>query len=84
MSEEDFKQRLNANHSWPCEYTFKFIIPVHKQNELIALVGNNNIQEKSSKNGRYISVTAIKFVSSAEDVLGLYKKISSVQGVISL
>ena len=80
-----FKASLNATHSWPCEYVFKFIVPKAKQKEASCFVDNFlDFSVKESQNGRYVSLTVKKLMHSSDEVIAIYKKASKVEGIISL
>ncbi len=81
---ESFKSALNDNHEWPCYYTFKFIVPVDKTEEVLGLFADDPVSERPSKSGRYISYTMEMHVESADHVLSLYNRVSHIKGVITL
>ena len=42
------------------------------------------MHEKTSKNGKYTSVTLTHFVKNSSEILYIYEKASKIKGVISL
>ena len=78
------KAVLDETMEWPNSYIFKFIVPVDKQENLIALIGDADISIRPSKKGNYISVTVKKHLQSSEDVITIYLRVSSIEGIISL
>ena len=81
---EKFIALLDEQYDWPAAYKFKFIVPNDKLDELMALVGDAEVQTRPSKKGNYISLTATKELSSAEDVIDVYERVSSIEGIVSL
>ncbi len=85
---ERIKNNLDAVHSWPGLYMFKFIVP--SDNERIAQVealfdGNTtNLRSVESKNGKYTSITIREVMMSADAVLEVYKNASKIEGLIAL
>jgi len=84
VDKEKFKEKLNNEHKWPDEYTFKFIVPVNKEDELEKRLAGFEISKKNSKNGNYLSVTVKKIMDSADAVMEVYDKVSQIEGIISL
>ena len=80
------KEALIANHTFPTRYMFKFVVPntPEKEMELRSLFGDAEITHRLSKSGKYLSVTAVLIVKSADDVIMIYEKASTIEGVISL
>ena len=86
LSDEElkkFKLLLENEHNWPCSYTFKFIAPKDKITEVEALFPNNEISQRPSKNGNYISCT-IEAYLDLEVVIAIYQKASDIEGIISM
>ena len=84
MDKEKFKKLLDEQHSWPCEYTFKFIVPTAKEAELEKILVGHNISKKNSKKGNFLSVTSKKTMNSQHEVMDVYEAVSQIEGVISL
>lgn len=80
----NLKAMLDETMEWPSSYTFKFIVPVDQHESLITLVGDADISLRPSKKGNYMSVTVKKHLHSSEDVITIYLRVSSVEGIISL
>lgn len=81
---ESFKEKLDKEYNWPSLYTFKFIVPSGKEDEIKQLFSNHNIREKYSSNGNYVSVTAEVMVQSSDRVIEYYLEANKVEGVIAL
>lgn len=85
VSIEQFKRTLEANHSWPGIYTFKFIGPRdQKENILNLFEENDKISIRRSKNGRYIGITAKCKVFSSQEVISVYESAAQIKGLIAL
>ncbi len=82
--EQEMIELLNQSHDWPDDYTFKFVIKTELKSELDQYFEGCTIEEKYSRNGKYTSITVTKKMNSAEEVLDIYQKISTIPGVISL
>jgi putative lipoic acid-binding regulatory protein len=90
MTEEEwnrFKERLIETMTFPSVYMFKLIVP--SENRSIALVENlfeedADIHTKESGGGRYTSITAKQVVMEVDEIINVYKKASTIKGVIFL
>ncbi|EMS32800.1 hypothetical protein C943_00806 [Mariniradius saccharolyticus AK6] len=79
-----FKEKLEAQTSFPTLYMFKFIVPSGKENEIGAILPNNKMTLKTSSNGTYVSATIRAMMPSSDAILAVYDKAAEVEGVISL
>ena len=85
FSYEDFKEKLEDQHQFPTNYTYKFIVPAteverfHKE-----VFPRQMVEEKHSKNGKFFSFTARFTVRSSDEVVETYKKAAKIPGLISL
>jgi len=85
QSTQDFRQALEDNHTWPCQYMFKFIVPLaQKQLVLDLFESQEAITTRESRNGRYVSITVKCRVHSSEEVIAVYEAASHIEGIISL
>jgi len=82
--ESQFQDLLDANYRWPCSFPFKFIMPVEIRDEILALFPGDEYTSRPSKNGKYISVTIHKNVSSSTEVIEIYNRVKTIEGVICL
>lgn len=80
----DFKKKLDAVHSWPSQYTFKFIVPTENLPGLRARLPIGLISERLSKNGRYTAVTIRSLMNSSEAVISVYEEVAQIEQVIAL
>lgn len=82
------KSNLEETTKFPSKYMFKFIIPSDEaKSEQIKVIFNYLgavINTKPSKTGKYISLTVLVTMQSADDIIKKYKEVSKVEGVISL
>lgn len=79
-----FRQKLEQYYSWPALYTFKFIVPKGKETEVKELFPHHTTNEKTSKEGKYVSVTFQVMAPSSDAVIEVYQKASSIEGLIAL
>lgn len=81
---EEFRELLDEQNDWPTRYTFKFIAPQPRLDDLKNVFGDHPIEVRSSSKGNYKSVTARIRVESSDEVVAIYEEASSIEGVISL
>ena len=82
---QNAKALLEANHSWPGPYVFKFIVPFGEKTSLLSLLGEHKVQKEApSKTGKYLSLTIEKQLENADAVLMQYQKVKDIKGLISL
>lgn len=79
-----FKEKLEASGPFPMLYMFKFIIPAESKNQITALFPKNEVTIKPSSGGKYISTTIQALMDSSEDIIEIYNKAATIEGVISL
>lgn len=84
---ERLRKQLNDTHTWPCEFTFKFIVPAGGEGEerlKVIFSQSARFSHRPSRNGRFVAFTIADQVVSAEDVFERYESAASIPGVISL
>ena len=79
-----FKEKLESSSTFPTRYLFKFIVPAGKEASISALFPNEEVLLKPSSGGKYVSTTIHKWVDDADQILGLYEKAATIEGIISL
>lgn len=79
-----FKEKLDEVHNFPAYYTFKFIVPQDRKLEVEEIFQGEEVAVKSSKNGRFLSITATCFMNSSEEVIAIYKMASKIEGIVAL
>jgi len=84
FNNEKFLTLLKESHTFPGEYLFKFIVPVDKKPQVVSFFEGAKITLKDSKKGNYISITALKYLEEAEDVMSIYNQMSHIEGLITL
>ena len=80
----NLKQKLDEQFAWPMLYMFKFIVPEANKAKVISLFKKHDVSSRNSKNGNYVSLTIRMFMMSSEDVIDVYKKASTIDGIIAL
>ncbi|RZP04494.1 MAG: DUF493 family protein [Flavobacteriales bacterium] len=82
------KKSLKSDTQWPALYLYKFIIPTNESKiaEIEAIFNNTNaeITKRDSSKGTYTSISIKVNMKSPDAVIEKYKKVSKVEGVISL
>lgn len=90
MKEEFYsglKEKLDAQHSWPSVYMFKFIIPSDNKKlaQVEGLFGKEaQLTTRQSSSNKFISITAKEMMMSADEIIKVYKKAEKVEGIIQL
>lgn len=84
MDIQKFRALLDESYQWPDYYEFKFIIKTDDKHLIIGKLEGFRIHETPSKQGNYTSVSARKLMKSTEEVLEIYKLMSTIKGIISL
>ena len=85
---ERLKVELDNSNTWPAEYLYKFIMPsvddnverVEKAFDRMGAV----IKTTKSKTGKFTSVSIDVTMNSADEVIGKYKEVSTIEGIVSL
>lgn len=85
-SYESFKEKLMQVQQFPSAYTFKFIVNGNddKVAELKLVFPSDEFKITPSKTGKYVSVTIIKEVQDADEVVSLYKAAGKIEGIMLL
>ncbi len=85
---KNLKKKLRKDTTFPTKYLFKFIVPAKedlvKQVENIFDYTGAVITKKSSKTGKYISLSVLVVMEKADNVIAKYKEAEKVEGIISL
>jgi len=84
---EKLRERLLDTSQWPLQYMFKFIVPnrnglVDKVTDL--LPKNGKLSFKHTENLKYVSVTCVAIMFSADEIISVTNKATNIQGVIAL
>ncbi len=85
---DKLKIQLEDTTQFPADYMYKFIVPTsgNQEQEVKELFNNGGpvINTKKSKNGKYISISILMKLSSAEEIISYYRKVEKIEGIISL
>jgi putative lipoic acid-binding regulatory protein len=81
---DEFKEKLEKSYSWPSLYMFKFIVPAGKEQEVRKLFPKNEVVQKPSKNGKYISLTTEIMAGSTDQIISIYLQANRIEGLIAL
>ncbi|MBX2941472.1 MAG: DUF493 family protein [Cyclobacteriaceae bacterium] len=79
-----FREKLDNYYAWPSLYTFKFIVPKGREEQVRKLFPMHKPSERASKNGTYTSLTIQTMMPSTEAVLKVYESASTIEGIIAL
>ncbi len=83
-----FRDKLDACHQWPCDYTFTFIAPAEVAQTVHGLLekalDQADISTRPSRTGKYISFTAQAHMPDPDAVIAVYKTAASIKGIIAL
>ncbi len=78
----------DVTKKWPSEYMYKFIVPATGDGvkDIDKIFDNLGavIKTRSSKTGKYTSVTINVIMPSADAIIIKYRECESVKGIISL
>ena len=78
---------LVRDFTWPTDYMFKFIVPFEADNlnTLKSFFSKDaKIKHKESKNGKYISFSAVQNFDDPMDIIDIYKKAEVIEKIVSL
>jgi hypothetical protein len=78
---------LVKDFTWPTNYMFKFIVPFEADNlnKLKSFFSKDaTIKHKESKNGKYISFSAVQRFEDPMDIIEIYKKAEVIKKIVSL
>lgn len=81
---DNFKRQLDEHYKWPANYTFKFVVPKHRVDEVLGAVGKSANKLVPSKSGKYVSVNFKLLMNSADDVATVYDSVKHIEGVMAL
>jgi putative lipoic acid-binding regulatory protein len=83
--QEKFRELLNEEYTWPSMYTFKFIVPADKEDEVRLLFPEQaEVSIKPSSKGKYTSLTSQCSMNNADEIIDIYEKAAEIEGIISL
>ena len=81
------RAQLDAHHTWPSEYMFKFIAP-NQPDRIEAVLSKFpdevEVKRKASGGGKYVALTILETVDNADVVFDRYRAVSAIGGIFSL
>lgn len=80
----NFKNKLDEVHTWPSSYLFKFVVPQAKKGELLSMMPTGMVQERSSSNEKYVSISLTAQMDNSDEVVAVYKQVAQIEGVVTL
>ncbi len=81
---ESLRGKLDEFYDWPAIYPFKFIVPRESAGAVRELFADDPVEERESRNGRFISLTMEMHMHSGDEVIAVYQRVARVPNVISL
>jgi uncharacterized protein len=78
------KAALDSTVTWPDVYAFKFIVPRAHVNHVYALIDGHRYTERESSSGRFVAITVEAMMTSSDDVVAFYERVSVVEGIMAL
>lgn len=84
MDEERFRKRLEDQHDFPCRYTFKFIVPKGRLDEVAQLLPETPYQTRPSRRGNYVSVTFEAYMNESAEVIAVYREANKIEELVAL
>lgn len=79
-----FKDLLDSQYIWPCNYLFKFIVKKEDVLKVTSKFDDGLIAFKESSGGKYVSVSITVFMDSSDCIIAKYEEMAKVPGVIAL
>jgi putative lipoic acid-binding regulatory protein len=79
-----FMEKLDKSHVWPSLYTFKFIVKAGREDDVRQLFPMHTNTSRSSANGNYTSLTFQMMMPSPEAIVSVYRRASTIEGIIAL
>lgn len=81
---EDFRKKLEALQEFPCTYPFKFIVPAERVKQARELFPEGTTSVRLSRTGKYASVSADLTMNTADEIVAIYQRACSIEGVMAL
>ena len=80
----NFLKMINSVHKFPCNYMFKFIVPISEKDKLLKFFKNDDYKLKESSSKNFISITLSKMMKNANEIIYIYEKTSKIKNIILL
>lgn len=84
MNFDKLESLINEQMNLPDYYSFKFVVKDEHKTSLLEHLVDHEVTEKTSRTGKYTSITSRKLFKSSEEIITVYKKVSRIEGIISL
>lgn len=84
---DNLEDILKKEKVWPLRYPFKFIVPndlVKLESVKLMLPDPSRVTIKSSKTGKYFSLTGIFLMPNPKSIIDIYKSVAEIGDVIAL
>ena len=84
---EKLLELLSENKNWPLKYMFKFIVENEggKVDQVVSILPKyGQLTFNHTENLKYVSVTCVAQMNSAEDIIEITSKAGEIKGVIAL
>jgi hypothetical protein len=81
---ESFQEKLESEHTFPGIYMFKFIVPIDKKEEVLAILPDGDLSFKPSSKNTYVSITLKAKMEKSSEVLNIYTKAYKIEGILAL
>lgn len=84
---KDLLEKLNAVHTWPSVFVFKFILAPteEKLTTLHQVFGESAaFSSRESRTGKYVSITVKELIVDPNDIFTRYTNATAIEGVIAL
>ncbi|WP_420576510.1 DUF493 family protein [Ekhidna sp.] len=82
--EKAFLEKLEGAHQFPDNYTFKFIVKPEHQAQVEALLPDADVKLKPSSGNKYVSITLNQKMNTSKEVVDVYKRAHTIEGIIAL
>lgn len=83
-NKSSFLEKINSFHKFPCNYIFKFIVPISEKDSILKLFKNDDLKIKESSKKKFISITLTKMMKNADEIIYIYEKASKIKNIILL
>ena len=81
---EAFREKVESQHEFPGKYSFRFIVPKERKDELLSILPEAELSFKKSSGNKYVSVTAIATLLNSQGVIDVYYAANKVKGCMAL
>jgi hypothetical protein len=81
---DTLRAKLAVFEKWPGPYLFKFIAPQATIQELEQLFEQDHYTLRTSRTGKYTSLSCQKVMASSDEVIAVYREALKIEGVIAL